>query len=316
MSDTKSNGHPRTRGARSSFQQEPNLGGGFPLTFGSVQSHDGTPIFYCSEGEGPPLVFCYGIACSSLHWTYQIDFFRKNYRCIWFDYRGHQHTPLPNDLESMTVESSAKDLKAVLDFLDVKDAVVLGHSMGVNVALEFSRMFPERVKALVLAHGTPKNPLDTLLGGSFLNTPFEWLSRFEREKPSLIQTLWSIQKKTTLISDALGMLGFNIHLAHPEDIRTYARQISELHPTVLTHMMDDYRFCDSTPWLHEIKVPTLVLSGDQDRVTPPSTQDLIHQLMPQSELVRIHHGSHCGTLDLPELVNLLIERFLDKTVKY
>ena len=316
MSEINMSGHPRTRGARSLFLQEPNLGGGHALSFGTVTSYDGTPIFYCSEGEGPPLVFCYGIACSSLHWTYQIDYFRKNYRCIWFDYRGHQHTALPTNLDSMTVESSVKDLKAVLDFLEIDQAVLLGHSMGVNVALEFEHQFPERVKGLVLAHGTQKNPLDTLLGGSFLNAPFALLSKYEKEKPSLVQTIWGLQKKVGLVSDALGMLGFNIHLAEPEDIKTYARQIAELHPAVLTRMMDDYRNFDATPWLHTITQPTLILSGDQDRVTPPETQDLMHQLMPNSELVRIHHGSHCATLDLPELVNLVIEKFLVSTVRY
>jgi len=306
--DSQVSGHPRTRGARSFYQKEPNLAD--RLRFGSVPSFDGTPIFYCVEGEGPPLVFCYGIACSSLHWTYQIDYFRQNYRCIWFDYRGHRHTPLPQNPSTLTVDSCTQDLKAVLDFLEVEDAVFLGHSMGVNVVLDFARKFPERVKTLVLANGTPKRPLETLLGGNFLIPAFNLLSRYEKEKPSIVEQVWKLQEKTKLIGNALGMLGFNRALSAPEDIRTYAHQIAELPPAVLTRMMDDYQNFDATPWLHEIAKPTLILSGDSDLITPPHTQDLMMQLMPNAELQRIQHGSHCSTLDLPDYVNLLIERFL------
>ena len=310
MSDYKMSGHPRPRGARSFFKQEPNLGGNIPLSYGSIPSFDGTPIFYCSEGEGEPLVFCYGIACSILHWTYQIDYFRKNYRCIWFDYRGHRNTPLPENLDTLSVEASVLDLKAVLDFLNIKQATVLGHSMGVNVALEFAHVYPDYVKKLVLAFGTPKRPLDTLLGGGYVEPAFRLLSKYEREKPAWVELLWGLQQKTPIVKDILGKLGFNSALCHPDDIKTYARQIAELPPVVLTRMMEDYQNRDATPWLHEITQPTLILSGEKDLITPPATQDLMAQLMPHAELVRIQHASHCGTLDLPELVDLLIEKFL------
>ncbi len=314
MSEIKfEGGHPRTRGARSNFQNELNLGGGFPLRFGSVPSFDGTPIFYCEEGEGPPLVFCYGIACSTLHWTYQIDYFRKNYRCIWFDYRGHRHTPLPKSVDTMTVEASAMDLKAVLDFLDVKETIVMGHSMGVSVVLEFARLFPDRVSKLVLANGTAKRPLDSLLGGNFLVPAFNLLSAFEKKKPEFLKSIWKLQEKALVVPHFLGLVGFNASLTAAEDIKTYAKQIAELPPSVLTYMMDDYQNFDASPWLHEIKQKTLILSGEDDQITPPHTQDLMAQLMPNAELIRIHRGSHCSTLDMPDYVSLLIERFIEKT---
>lgn len=306
------NGHPRTRGARSAFESESPLGAGYPIRFGSVPSYDGTPIFYCVEGAGEPLVFCYGIACTTLHWTYQIDYFRKNYQCIWMDYRGHRHTPLPSNPAHMSVVACAKDLRAVLDFLDVKQATLLGHSMGVSVVLQFARMFPDHVKQLVLANGTAKRPLDTLLGGTFMSLAFQLLSHYEKQKPNLVESIWKLQDKTSLVSMFLGAAGFNRALTDPEDIKTYAKQIAELNPVVLTTMMDDYQSFDATPWLHDIKLKTLILSGAEDKVTPPATQDLIAQLMPNSKLVRIEHGSHCSTLDLPDYVNLLIERFINE----
>ncbi len=305
----KKSGNPRTMGARSLFlesqEREP-----VPVRFGTVKSFDGTPVFYCEEGEGPPLVFCYGIACSTLHWTYQIDHFRRNYRCIWFDYRGHRNTPIPEKPESMTIAASARDLECVLDSLGVEKADLLGHSMGVSVVLEFARKNPERVNRMVLANGTPKRPLDTLLGGNYLSPAFGLLKRYQDLKPDWVKRFWRLQNNELAASAMFGILGFNRNLCDPGDIRTYARQIAELPPEVFTHLMDDYRNFDATPWLHELGHSSLVLSGEQDLVTPPGTQDLLHQLLPRSELVRIRHGSHCSTLDLPEYVNLVLEKFL------
>ena len=84
-----------------------------PTKHGYFRSFDGTKLFYSIEGEGKPLVFCYGLVCSSLHWTYQIEHFRKGYRTIWMDYRGHQNSDVPADIDSLNLESLAKDLAAL-----------------------------------------------------------------------------------------------------------------------------------------------------------------------------------------------------------
>jgi pimeloyl-ACP methyl ester carboxylesterase len=156
----------------------------------------------------------------------------------------------------------------------------------------------------VLANGTPKKPLETLLGGNYLMPAFDLLSRYEKLKPEWIKGVWKLQEKGAASELFLGTLGFNRALCDPGDIKTYARQIAALPPKVLTRMMDDYQ--------HQ---STLILSGEKDLVTPPETQDVLHQLMPNAELVRIRHGSHCSTLDLPEYVNLLIEKFLEQPPK-
>jgi pimeloyl-ACP methyl ester carboxylesterase len=304
-------GHPRVRGARSLFL-DIQSGNEPSYRAGTVPGYDGTPIFYCEEGSGPPLVFCYGIACSTLHWTYQIDYFRQHYRCIWFDYRGHRRTPIPDRLDSMTVESASKDLETVLAHLGVHEAVFLGHSMGASVVLQFAKDHPERVKRMVLANGTAKKPLETLLGGNYLGPAFDVLSKAERMKPDWVQNIWKLQYAVGASTQLLGNLGFNKSLCHPGDIETYSRQIAELPPVVLTQTMNDYQAFDASAWLHELKQPALVISGEKDFVTPPETQDLMHQLLPDSRMARVPHGSHCSTLDSPEYICLLIERFLNE----
>src|SRR6185437_11576315 len=134
---------PRPPGARKrSVAERLRAGEAPPASHGYFRSFDGTQLFYSIEGQGKPLVFCYGLVCSSLHWTYQIQHFDRTHQAIWFDYRGHGNSEVPKDFTSLTLENMARDLTTLFDELNIKDAVLLGHSMGVNVVLEFYRQHP------------------------------------------------------------------------------------------------------------------------------------------------------------------------------
>jgi pimeloyl-ACP methyl ester carboxylesterase len=280
-------------------------------THGYIKSFDGTRLFYGVEGKGKPLLFCYGLVCSSLHWTYQIDHFRKNYQTIWFDYRGHNNSETPKDLRSLTVENLARDLGIILDELGIKEPLpLLGHSMGVNTILEFYRQQPHRVQSLVLANGTPRRPLETIFRNNVWQTGFKILKKAYQRSPELVVAAWKLQKGNPLARAIIGLGGFNPHLTPAEDIALYVDQVADMDPTILIHLIENYESVDMTHWLHNLKVPTLLIAGQDDKVTPLENQQLMHQLIPGSELEVIKHGSHCPQMDLPELVNLRIEKFL------
>ena len=279
---------------------------------GYFRSFDGTKLFYSVEGEGKPLVFCYGLVCSSLHWTYQIEHFRKNYKAVWMDYRGHQNSEVPEDIGSLTLESLAKDLKLLLDELKIQDAVFLGHSMGVNVVLEFARQYPERVAGMILSNGTPNRPLETLLNSNALVPGFRALEFLRDKSPKLLKKLWTFQKGNPFAHRAIGLLGFNPHLTAKEDIALYVDQIADMDPRVFLSLIRNYDNYDGSSWLHTLNIPTRILAGEDDLIIPFQQQELLHQLIPQSELEVIRHGSHCPKMDLPELINSKVEEFLRK----
>ena len=300
---------PRPKGARRikstpASKDRPEVRHGYFKTF------DGTRIFYSVEGQGKPLVFCYGLVCSSLHWTYQIDYFRQNYQTIWFDYRGHQNSEIPADLNTLNIPTMAKDLEALLEELKIKDAVFLGHSMGVNVLLEFCRNHPEMVKALVLANGTAKRPLETLFGMNATQGLLNLLSKAYAKSPKLVSTLWSLQKNNPISKMIVTLGGFNPHLSAPEDVELYVNQVAEMDPAILIHLIQNYDHFDAASWLHTLKAQTLIIAGENDHITPTKEQYLIKQLLPNSEIEIVKHGSHCPQMDLPDLVNLRIEKFL------
>src|SRR4051812_321101 len=169
---------PRPSGARKkSLAARQKTGERPSASHGYVKSFDGTKLFYSVEGQGTPIVFCYGLVCSSLHWTYQVEHFQRTHQTVWFDYRGHQNSETPKDLKSLTVENIARDLGMLLDELNIPEAVICGHSMGVNVVLDFYRQQPHRVKAMVLANGTAKRPLETLFHNNALQAGFGLLKK-------------------------------------------------------------------------------------------------------------------------------------------
>lgn len=304
---------PRPSGARKKSVAEKQLGADRPpVTHGYVKSFDGTKLFYSIEGRGKPLVFCYGLICSSLHWTYQVEHFQKTHRSIWFDYRGHQNSEVPKSLDSLTLENIARDLGAILDELNIQDAVLLGHSMGVNVVLEFYKLFPKRVAGMVLANGTAKRPLETSFSHNMVQAGFHSLKKLHRVTPDLVSLCWKSLKSNPLTRPLVSFGGFNPHLTPQADIDLYIDQVANTDPSILIQLIEQYDVYDATAWLHTIQAPTLIISGEQDRLIPVEQQELMHQLIPNSRLEVIRHGSHCPQMDLPDLVNLKIEKFLNE----
>lgn len=312
MAPKSSPRNPRPSGARARSLSDRLLGGErSPVRNGYVRSFDGTKLFYSIEGEGkPPLVFCYGLVCSSLHWTYQIEHFRKTHQVIWFDYRGHQNSEAPARLESLSLESSARDLEVILNEVGAQKPVILGHSMGVNVVLEFYRRYPERVAAMVLANGTASRPLETLFGTNASRPVLRFLKQAYDKYPAWVRPLWRLQRHNPIAQAAVRLGGFNPHLTAREDIELYVEQALDMDPGIFLQLLSNYDDVDASSWLHTVRVPTLVIAGEKDSVIPLREQQRLHQLIPGSEFELIRHGSHCPQMDLPELVNMRIERFL------
>ncbi|MEK7690416.1 MAG: alpha/beta hydrolase [Bdellovibrionota bacterium] len=310
MNPTSRQLRPRPTGARKTRVKNGSAAERPAVNHGYFRGYDGTKLFYSTEGKGRPLVFCYGLVCSSLHWTYQIEYFSRQYQTIWFDYRGHQNSDTPKDLKSLTLEGIADDLKILLDELKIPDAVILGHSMGVNVVLEFAHKYPERVAAMILANGTPRRPIETFVSGNIMEPTFKGMRLLHEYAPRVLRKLWSLQPKNPFARVIASMGGFNPHLTPKEDIDFYLSSVAEMDPSIFVHLIENYADYDATPWLHSLKAPTLILGGEIDSLTPVSTQRLMDQVLPNSRLEVIQHGSHCAQMDLPEVFNLKVERFL------
>lgn len=110
----------------------------------------GARIFYQQTGRGPDLVFLHGLAANHAFWFTRIAFaLKQRFRLTLYDLRGHGRSSMPPT--GYTSERQAEDLAELMDHLDMRRALLVGHSFGGNIALHFAALYPDRVRALVMA---------------------------------------------------------------------------------------------------------------------------------------------------------------------
>ena len=113
-----------------------------------ISSKDGTPISYevCGEGE-PGLVFVHGWSCDARYWREQVPVFSKTHRVVVIDLAGHGHSGQAR--ARYTMEAFGEDVQAVTKAAEIRQAILIGHSMGGSVIVEAARLMPDRVAGLI-----------------------------------------------------------------------------------------------------------------------------------------------------------------------
>ena len=110
---------------------------------------NGADLFYTVEGNGPPVLLVHGYTCDGQDWAHQVPALAPNYRVITVDLRGHGHSSAPDAPDTYTPKGYAADLAELLDYLDAKPAIAIGHSMGGATVVALAVEHPEAVRAVV-----------------------------------------------------------------------------------------------------------------------------------------------------------------------
>lgn len=126
---------------------------------GTAVSKDGVPIAWTLRGNGSPLVFVHGWSCDQSYWRGQVHHFAEHHTVVTVDVAGHGESGVGR--EDWTMASFGGDVAAVLEELDLEDAILIGHSMGGDVIVEAARQARDRVSGLVWVDtyrelGTPR----------------------------------------------------------------------------------------------------------------------------------------------------------------
>ena len=110
-------------------------------------------MHFIRAGQGaPPLFFVHGFACSHEDWKFQVDFFSRTHEVVACDLRGHGQTP--GRPQECSIEHYGGDVAALVNNLELRNVVLVGHSMGCRVVLEAARLVPKRVSRVVLIDGS------------------------------------------------------------------------------------------------------------------------------------------------------------------
>lgn len=292
-----------------------------------VVADDGTPIAYTyrnHDGPGVPIVFANGWSCSDAYWGKLLPLLEAaGHPCLLPDTRGHGRSGLPRDpgrgardlsIDDVSMPRIARDLVAVLDDAGVRDAVVVGHSMGVQTALEVYRQIPDRVLGLVLVAGTAANPAKTFYGTSLGDLTFPVGAAIVRMAPEVLAPIWA-----TIGPATVGHLGARlIRAAGPkatkEDLHPYLLHVRSVDPAVLVLMAAAMRAHDATGLLTDITTPTLVCAAGADMFTPARCSEAIHHAVVGSELVTFADAGHTLPVEEPEALAAAIGDFIVRRI--
>ncbi len=280
---------------------------------GFFKSFDGADIYYESRGTGAPIIFCYGIGCLFNHWSPQIKHFSKFKQACMLDYRGHHKTPIPEDKESLTIDSLSRDLIEFCDQNQFNKVDFVGHSFGCQVMLAAYQKRPDLFKTMSFVNGLYRNPFAHLMDVEEAVEIVNQAKKIYNQAPGLVSTLWEKGVTNPLLVPLSSLAGgFNLAKTAMKDIEIYARGMSSIDLRVFITFFEQMIAFDAEETLSKIKIPTLIICGSKDALTPMDEQEKMHELIATSELYPVPYGSHCTQLDFPEMVNLKIQHFIDQ----
>jgi len=272
---------------------------------------DGTALYFQLWGEGEPaIVLCDGLGCDGFAWKYLLPELRRSHRVLRWHYRGHGRSDVPQDLSRLGMLYNCEDLKELMDAAGLRQAIIFGHSMGVQVALEFHRRHRDRVSGLVLICGSYGNPLDTVHDAPMLKNSFPVLRRLVERFPKMTGRLIALVLKTEVTMQLMISMELNREALQRNDILPYFDHLARMDPRVFVRTLES--LAEHSAWDHlgRVDVPTLIISGERDRFTPSWLSDRMAQSVPRAQFMRVPQASHTAPLEEPELIWREVEQFL------
>ena len=282
----------------------------------AVSPSDGSPLFYESWGDRgaqAPVLLCDGIGCDGYVWRYLREDLAGRYT-LHPHYRGHGRTAMPRDPTRVTIPDLADDVVCVLDDALVDQAVLIGHSMGVQVALETYRRHPGRVAGLVLVCGAPSHPLKTFCGSAALEDLLPTIQKWIHRVPSVINRISRLVLPTRLAYEVASRLEIRRELVEPADFMPYLEGMARIDTRLFISMLSAAGQHSADELLPDIAVPTLVVAGGRDGFTPPDRSRTMAEQIPNAELLEIPNGSHTAPIEHPHLVDWTIRDFLSRRI--
>jgi pimeloyl-ACP methyl ester carboxylesterase len=282
----------------------------------AVALSDGSPLFYESwgeRGERTPALLCDGIGCDGYVWRYLRQDLTDRFG-LHPHYRGHGRTASPRDPRRVTIEDLADDVASVLDDALVERAVLVGHSMGVQVALETYRRHRDRVAGLVLVCGAPSHPLKTFRGSAALEDVLPLVQRWIHRVPGVINRVTRTLLPTRLAYEVASRLEIRRELVEPRDFMPYLEGMARIDARLFVAMLSSAGQHSAEDLLPDITAPTLVIAGERDGFTPPERSRAMAEAIPGAELLEIPHASHTAPIERPNLVDATIREFIARRI--
>lgn len=280
------------------------------LTRHTVEAADGTLISWTAEGEGVPLVFCNGLANTEFQWGTVRERLRGLGKLVFWDYPGHGASEPARSAESREIPGVVDIMARVIDAAVGPDTpvVLLGYSLGCQLALEAWRTQSHRIAGLAFVLGTPGKPFDNFYGpvrgwlahGLLRAVPDKLFAAGMRITGALGPISHASAKLSGTTERGISYADFAPFFEHLRRI-----DLATFHAMSLAaqaHSAEDL--------LPSVNVPALVVAGGKDVFTPPEIAQGMDARLPDSELVYLPRASHAGLVGHGPAIADALEGFL------
>ncbi len=258
---------------------------------------NGIKINYTDTGgDGTPVVLLHAFPFNAAMWTPQIEALGDRFRFIAPDLKGFGDSDAPETESDYSMDAYADELRAFVDDIGVERFVLTGLSMGGYIALTYMRKYADNVAGLVLA--------DT---------------RAEADAPEGIEKRTNQQKQvsndgTSGLIEALtgALLSETTRTNKPDVVKSVQAAMDNPAAGFIGALEAMKNRIDSTESLAKINVPTLVIVGENDAITPPEAARKLHEHIGGSQLVVIPDAGHISNMETPEAFNGALAEFLGR----
>ena len=239
---------------------------------------------YIEEGQGPPIVVLHGLFGALSNFQSVLDTFSKKYRIL---------IPLIPMYEkeaslTRTIDGLTQFIEEFIEFKGISQATLLGNSLGGHIALVYALRHPQKVASLILTGSSG-------LFESGMGVGFPRRSNYEFVRERVAYTFYSPRMATKeLVDEVFDLVNDNYKTLCVLKVARSAQR---------HNMRED---------IGKIKVPTLLIWGLNDNITPPRVAHEFNRLMPHTELRFIDKCGHAPMMEQPELFNQYLSDFLEK----
>jgi len=266
---------------------------------------NGAKIYYQDQGKGFPIVLAHGLGGDHTMWVNQVAAFKDKYRVVVWDVRGHGRSEVTET--GYSIEQFAEDQYALMRHLGIQRAHIGGLSMGGWIAWTFALAHPECTVSLILSDSA-----------GYLTTVSKEKSEENRKMFEASAAIAEKKGRKPLVDVTLSLMFSQAFIKNHPDIVNVVRKRIEEDPGLGYANAIRYVFLPrwDTPEeeikkkLAKISVPTLVLVGDLDALTPLPTQKSLAQAIPGARLEIIPNSGHVPIIEQPEIWNRLVGDFI------
>jgi len=251
-------------------------------------------VSYRIEGQGPALYLVHGIGARKTTWDKLIAGLKDQFTCVSYDLRGHGESPVPP--MPYTLDDLVDDLEALRQKLGHEKIHLAGHSLGGMIGPAYARAYPDHTLSVGL--------LSTAAGRNDDDRAKLKAVGDAMEQNGIVKTLGTFV--TRWFTDAFIR-------AHPDLVEARLQQVNDTPADVFLSVFWIYATTEMAPWLHEVKCPCLVLTGELDGGCNPRLNQFIDGELPDSRLVILEGLKHALMIEasdrvLPQLREFLLEQ--------